>query len=375
MYLSSVRARGAAAAAAAAAGLAAAVVALGAAAIAAPLEAVFKGHKSGVVDIAWHPAGALLASAGSDGQVLVWNVGATGAGARAATLGGFKTGAVALAFRPPKGDQLAVGDAGGGLTVFDTAGWKRVFGAAALGDAVDHVEYSPNGNELAIGYGESAAVLTVPEYERDRAYKVPPMLTDLAWAPFSDALALASLDGTASVWPLHGDVGRVTLTGHDTGLSDVAFSPDGRTIATADAHGMVRLWDAINGTVTAQPLDATGSRVWELAWTKDSAFLATAGADGKVTVFSAASGKEVKSYEPGGGAVKHVAFSPDGRLLAATTTTRVFVWRVDSGAEVATMSDHKEAISALAWSPDGKRLATGSDDDVVRVWTLASPGP
>jgi WD40 repeat protein len=341
------------------------------AASASPVAVVLKGHKSGVVDIAWHPASALLASAGSDGQVIVWNVAAAGGAVKVVALGGMKKAAVAVAFRPPKGDHLAVGDAGGALHVFATDGWKRIGGATGLGDTVDHVEYAPNGNELALGAGTTAVVLSVPEYTRDRSYDVKPLLTDLAWAPFSDALALASLDGTAGVYPTHGDVGRAALKEHDTGLSDIGFSPDGRTIVTADAHGAVKIWDAINGTVLSEPTAATGVRAWEASWSPDSAFVAVGGADGVVTIISAASGKIVKTWDCAGGPARHVTFSPDGKLLAASTTARVYVWRVASGEEVATMADHKEAISALAFSPDGKRLASGSDDDTVHVWDVS----
>jgi WD40 repeat protein len=122
-----------------------------------------------------------------------------------------------------------------------------------------------------------------------------------------------------------------TLTGHSNAVNGVAFSPDGRTLATGSRDGTARLWDV----ATYQPLATLTGHIAKIA---------------EVTA---------------------VAFSPDGRTLAtASADHTVKLWDVASHQPLATLTGHTNNVTAVAFSPDGRMLATGSADHTIRWWNL-----
>jgi len=170
--------------------------------------------------------------------------------------------------------------------------------------------------------------------------------------------------------------GQVILTfeGHSGIVRSVAFSPEGKRLASASGSnkqpGEVKLWDAANGKAKWTLQTAATS----LAFSPDGKHLASGGGGAGVRILDAASGRELLTLQGSkGSGVRSVAFSPDGRRLAsALGDGTVMLWELASGQVYLTLKGHAAFVLCVAFSPDGKRLATASKDKTVKLWDAAS---
>jgi WD40 repeat protein len=171
-----------------------------------------------------------------------------------------------------------------------------------------------------------------------------------------------------------GRTGLRTWPGHAGGVTTVAFSPDGRRLASAGADGTVRVRDLASGVDVYPPLKDHGRLVTCVAFSPDGSLLASAGADKRVVLWDAATGKWRRVLEGHTGRVYHVAFSPDGRRLASASKDKsIRVWDTGSGREeMRPLLGHSEQVTAVAFSPVENRLASAGADHQVRLWDLSS---
>src|SRR5262249_37355517 len=146
----------------------------------------------------------------------------------------------------------------------------------------------------------------------------------------------------------------------------IAFSPDGRTIATADKN-TIKLWDVATGKPRATLKGHAGEHR-ELRYTNDGKILATTGGDG-VKLWDTQTNKEIRSLPPES-STSGLALSPDAKLLA-TSRDGLWIWSVATGMELKSMNPGCSTWG-VAFGPNGRVLASAHEDKTVRLWDTAS---
>jgi len=198
----------------------------------------------------------------------------------------------------------------------------------------------------------------------------------VAFSPDGKTIASASADRTVRQWDAATGrpIGR-DLTGHTDDVAEVAFSPDGKTIASASHDETIRLWDAATGQQRGQPLTGHSDLVYAVAFSPDGKTVASASADKTVRLWDAATGQQRGQPLTGhDDQVRGVAFSPDGKTVASASYDRtVRLWDAATGQQRGQpLTGHTYRTYDVTFSPDGRTIASASGDQTARLWDAAT---
>jgi WD40 repeat protein/class 3 adenylate cyclase len=291
-----------------------------------PLE--FKGHTADVWGVDFSPDGKYLVTGSSDGTAHLWDV-ATGE-----TLRVFSghTGEIDGVTFSPDGKSLATaGGADHTARLWDVATGEVVKVFSGHTGSVDSVAFSPDGKLIVTAGGE---------------------------------------DLTARIWDVATGKTLQILTGHTDYVPRVAFSPNGKYVLTTDDK-TARLWDVATGEQVQVFSGANYKGFSAVAFSSDGKYIATGNDDHIARLWEIASGKLVQEFTGHQGFVNGIAFSPDGRFLLTGSADRTArLWDIATGQTLRVFSGHSGQVQGVAFSPDGNLIATGSNDGIARVWNL-----
>jgi WD40 repeat protein len=323
-------------------------------------------HGSAVHSIEFAPAGHVLASAGDD-AVRIWDA-ATGR-----QLQRLPQGAHSVAFSPD-GRLLATGGLDRAVRLWDAATGRPLRQFEPGGD-IYTLAIAPDGKTLASGGRLGVIYLDdVATGKRLHQCKVPGRLASVAFSPDSKLLASATTGGVVQVWDLATRTENPRFRDRKLTGIHVAFSPDGRLLASAPpSGGQGGLWEVASGKEVRR--ETRGYP--DIAFAPDGRTLAAPDVNA-IYLWQTATGKQVAALPWRQGLPARVRFSPDGKYLAAAGGggPAITVWDLATRKEVTPLREHRDPIAAVALAPDRRTLAAVAPGrrgpGAITLWDIAT---
>jgi WD40 repeat protein/serine/threonine protein kinase len=281
-------------------------------------------------------------------------------------------GVYGVAFSPDD-QRVAIASYDGAVRLWDVSSGELVSAMEEGRGGMMSVAFSADGKLLLSGSMDrslrlwevhSGTLLQAVEGHKDA-------IVSVGFTADGERIVSASQDGSLRIWQFRPTDGLLRLN-HPSGVYSVAWSPDGKTIATGGWDRTAHTWDAATGE-RGHVLRGHDDGVTGGAFSPDSRLLASCGHDNTARLWDLQSGELLHVLSGHTAPVLEVAFSPAGKTIASVSQDRhPRVWDVESGELIAVLPDHDGYVYGVAFSPDGKWLVTTSFDHTLRVFSTVS---
>ncbi|KAI1783249.1 WD40 repeat-like protein [Ganoderma leucocontextum] len=344
------------------------------------------GHEAAVRCLETSLHGQCVVTASDDGTIIVWDA---ERGTVVQEWFAHQRGVRAFALSPDGRRLVSAGGRGETLTVWDIS--NGVHQAGVLDGhtkAVTACAWSPDGTLIASASADgTVCVWDAGTFEQRDLLDDPGHVSGfhrMQFSPDSRYLAWTALPPRTwcgcTIWSPHTGERPKRLPSHPTDggvpVKALSFDPESRRIVTAhggrDAEHVVRIWDVATGAALAALAGHT-MLVTDVSFSPDGRSVLSASCDGSAKIWDAEEGRETASLEGGEFAIAKARFSPDGKYVATASVGRlVQLWRTGDGSCVAALTQHEASVLHVAFSPDGEFMASGDSVGVVCIRHLST---
>ncbi|MEP6983960.1 MAG: protein kinase [Chloroflexota bacterium] len=349
-----------------------------------PIGQPLMGHTNWINALAFSPDGHTLVSVSIDGTIRRWDV--TAGKPIDAPIDPKTTEQWSVAFNPD-GKSFATGDKDGTVTLWDASTGKAL-GEPLTGqtDIIYALAYSPDGKMLASGSGDG----TIRLWDSSTGKLIGNPLEQatsvfaIAFSPDGNRLASSGVDETVTLWdPATGEGIDEIATGHTKRVKAIAYSPDGTLLATASDDMKISIWDAqtlkkIDPDLTGYP-DQTGvPAIWSIAFNPKDQSLAVASAGNAIMIWDLSAQQPfIQNIISEPSDVLATAFSPNGKIYASSGGSKgddnlIHLWDGATNKEIKTLPNAVGYVTNLAFSPDSSKLVSASSNNALNIWDIAT---
>jgi WD40 repeat protein len=345
------------------------------------LKTIAKAHNDSF-HISVSPDSKLIGTAGADQIIKLWDVNnilsepeanlsvSNNPSILLKSIKGHQSEFSGLSFSPDN-QMIAVAGKDGIVTLWQVDPFLSTLKVSEL--KVLKVTFSSSGKVIATAGADNTVRLWSREGKLLRTFKgQQDWIFGLSFSPDDQLIASASEDGTVNIWRTDNGTLYRQLK-HNGKAYDVSFSPNGQLVASVGEDNLLRLWEARTGKLLRTwNVQNNIFWAWSIDFSPDGQRLAATTRDG-IKIWRVNDGqlqRTLQADKSDNGATLRINFSPDGQTIAASSVDNtVRIWRISDSQLVTTLKGHENWVNDVRFSSDGQIIATASTDRTVKFWT------